>query len=91
MVHAARRALREHDGEDVEAAVRIGVEEVADGGAIQGLIGLIGDRRGVVEQGAHGWRDGFSPRPVVAERLIVEDRRRGRDQRVEGLGHRGRR
>ena len=49
VVDPARRSLREDDGEDMEPAVWVGVEEVADGGAVQWLVGLDGNRRIGVE------------------------------------------
>ena len=39
VVHARRRALREHDAEDVEAPVGIGVEQVADRSAVERFAG----------------------------------------------------
>src|SRR5207248_329878 len=58
----ARRSLREDDGEDVEPALGVRVDEVADGGSLVRLAGARRQRLGVGEEPGHGRPDGLADR-----------------------------
>src|SRR5205085_2174193 len=91
VMDSAGRALREHDGEDVESSVGLGVEEVPYCLALERLASLGQYRFRVEQQGLHGRPDRLGPGPVRVQRGVVQRGAGDGDQSLERGGHRAER